>query len=144
MEYVADELEEVEFEGQRRWVRREDVEQIVEAERVHSVKLLPSWDCYVMFYHPRELFVCQSHRARIFTKLQGNRPVLLIDGVAGGVWEQRRKTQPCRSEGATIRSSELLSKAACYRGSYEPRGIYRNNRQHHFSILAEMRIEIHL
>ncbi len=91
MEYVADELEEVEFEGQRRWVRREDVEQIVEAERVHSVKLLPSWDCYVMFYHPRELFVCQSHRARIFTKLQGNRPVLLIDGVAGGVWEQRRK-----------------------------------------------------
>ena len=91
MVYVPDELEEVEFEGQRRWVRREDVEQIVEAERVHSVKLLPSWDCYVMFYHPRELFVCQSHRARIFTKLQGNRPVLLIDGVAGGVWEQRRK-----------------------------------------------------
>jgi hypothetical protein len=44
-----------------------------------------------MFYHPRELFVSQSHRARIFTKLQGNKPVLLIDGVAGGVWEQRRR-----------------------------------------------------
>src|SRR5712691_725634 len=91
MEYIADELEEVEFEGEKRWVRREDVEQIVDVERVRCVKLLPSWDCYVMFYHPRELFVSQSHRARIFTKLQGNKPVLLVDGVAGGVWEQRRR-----------------------------------------------------
>jgi len=89
--YIADELEEVEFEGQERWVRREDVEQIVDENSVGSVKLLPSWDCYVMFYHPRELFVSQKDRARVFRKLEGNAPVLLIDGVAGGVWEQRRK-----------------------------------------------------
>ena len=92
MESIADELEEVEFEGEKRWVRRADVAQIIEVERVRSVKLLPSWDGYVMFYHPREFFVSQSHRARIFTKLQGNKPVLLIDGVAGGVWEQRPKS----------------------------------------------------
>jgi len=91
MDYIADELEEVSFEGQKRWVRREDIEQIVDVERVRSVKLLPSWDCYVMFYHPRELFVSQGHRLKIFTKLQGNKPVLLIDGVAEGIWEQRRK-----------------------------------------------------
>ena len=92
MESIADELEEVEFEGEKRWIRRADVAQIIEVERVRSVKLLPSWDGYVMFYHPREFFVSQSHRARIFTKLQGNKPVLLIDGVAGGVWEQRPKS----------------------------------------------------
>jgi len=92
MEYIADELEEVEFEGEKRWVRREDVEQIVDVERIRCVKLLPSWDCYVMFYHPRELFVSQSHRTRVFRKLEGNAPVLLINGVAGGVWEQRRKS----------------------------------------------------
>jgi hypothetical protein len=45
-----------------------------------------------MFYHPRELFVSQNHRARVFRKLEGNAPVLLIDGVAGGVWEQQRKS----------------------------------------------------
>jgi hypothetical protein len=28
----------------------------------------------------------------VFRKLEGNAPVLLIDGVAGGVWEQRRKS----------------------------------------------------
>src|SRR3989441_861541 len=92
MDYIADELAEVEFEGQKRWVRREDVERIVDVERVSSVKLLPSWDCYVMFYHPRELFVSQNYRARVFRKLEGNAPVLLIDGAAGGVWEQRRKS----------------------------------------------------
>ncbi len=92
VDYIADELEEVEFEGQKRWVRREDVEQTVDAERIHSVKLLPSWDCYVMFYHPRELFISKDDRARVFRKLEGNAPVLLLDGVAGGVWEQRRKS----------------------------------------------------
>jgi hypothetical protein len=92
MDYIADELEEVEFDGQKRWVRRDDVEQILDVERVRCVKLLPSWDCYVMFYHPRELFVSQNYRAIVFRKLEGNAPVLLIDGVAGGVWEQRRKS----------------------------------------------------
>jgi hypothetical protein len=92
MDYIKDELEEVEFEGQKRWVRREDVEGIINAENVRSVKLLPSWDCYVMFYHPRELFVSQKDRARVFRKLEGNAPVLLIDGVAGGVWEHTSKS----------------------------------------------------
>ena len=91
MNYILDELEEVEFEDQKRWVRKGDVEEILDADNIRSVRLLPSWDCYVMFYHPRELFVSQSNRARIFRKLEGNAPVLLIDGVAGGVWEQRRK-----------------------------------------------------
>jgi hypothetical protein len=92
MDYIADELEEVEFEGKNRWVLRKEVGQILGAKTLRSVKLLPSWDCYVMFYHPRELFVSQNYRARVFRKLEGNAPVLLIDGVAGGVWEQQRKS----------------------------------------------------
>jgi winged helix DNA-binding protein len=92
MDYIADELEEVEFEGQKRWVRRNDLEGIVDVEEVQSVKLLPSWDCYVMFYHPRDAFVSPKHRARVFRQLEGNAPVLLLDGVAGGVWEQRRNS----------------------------------------------------
>lgn len=93
MEHVVDELEEVDFEGEKRWVLRKDAEQIASAARVESVRLLPSWDVYVMFYHPRELFVSKTHRERVFTKLRGNRPVLLIDGSAAGVWEQERKDE---------------------------------------------------
>lgn len=91
MEYIADELEEVDFEGEKKWVLRSDLARIADTEKVQSVKLLPSWDVYVMFYHPRGLFVSKTHREKIFTKLQGNRPVLLLNGVAGGVWEQKRK-----------------------------------------------------
>jgi len=91
MDFIREELEEVEYEGQKRWARREDVARIVDVETAPCVNLLPSWDFYAMFYHPRELFVSQDYRARIFTKLQGNKPVLLIDGVAGGIWEQRRR-----------------------------------------------------
>ena len=91
MELITDELEEVDFEGERRWVLRENLANISEAERVESVRLLPSWDVYAMFFHPRELFISKTHREQVFTKLQGNRPVLLVDGVAGGVWEQKWK-----------------------------------------------------
>ena len=91
MACITDELVEVDFEGEKRWVRSKDVERLANVEKVESINLLPSWDAYVMFYHPRELFISKTYRKRVFTKLQGNRPVLLIDGVASGVWEQERK-----------------------------------------------------
>jgi winged helix DNA-binding protein len=91
MEQIVDELEEVDFEGEKRWLLREDLVGVIDPERVQSVRLLPSWDVYVMFYHPRELFISKTHREKVFTKLQGNRPVLLLNGTAGGVWEQKRK-----------------------------------------------------
>jgi len=93
MEYIVDELEEVDFEGEKKWMRREDLDQIANMETTRSLRLLPSWDCYVMFYHPRELFISQENRLKVFRKLEGNAPVLLIDGVAGGVWEMKRKTR---------------------------------------------------
>ena len=91
MQHVVDELAEVDFAGESRWILRNDLESIVDAEKVESVKLLPSWDVYVMFYHPRELFISKTHRDKVFSQLRGNRPVLLINGVTGGVWEQKRK-----------------------------------------------------
>lgn len=91
IQHIVDDLAEVDFEGEKKWVLRKDLERIVDAEKIESVKLLPSWDGYVMFYHPRELFISKSNRERVFSQLRGNRPVLLINGVAGGIWEQKRK-----------------------------------------------------
>src|SRR5258708_1142277 len=54
---VFDELEQVEFEGRQCWLRKKDVNEVLKVRPIHTVRLLPSWDCYVMFYHPRELFV---------------------------------------------------------------------------------------
>jgi hypothetical protein len=44
-----------------------------------------------MFYHPREFFVPQEYRTRIFRQIQGNAPVLLVDGTAAGTWEKTKK-----------------------------------------------------
>ncbi len=88
---IADELEEVEFDGHRSMMRTRDLDEIQSLEEASSIRLLPSWDVYVMFYHPREFFAPQEYRTRIFSPIQGNSPVLLVDGIAGGTWQKTKK-----------------------------------------------------
>jgi hypothetical protein len=68
-----------------------DVDQIQSMDEAHSIRLVPSWDTYIMFYHPREFFAPQAIRARIFRQIQGNAPVLLVDGFPAGTWEKTKK-----------------------------------------------------
>jgi hypothetical protein len=72
-------------------LRKQDVDDVLKARPMHTVRLLPSWDCYVMFYHPRELFVSTRFRSRIFDQIHGNAAVLLIDGIAAGVWAKKKR-----------------------------------------------------
>ena len=88
---ISDELEQVEFDHRPFKMLSRDVGQIQSIEEIHSVRLLPSWDTYVMFYHPREFFVPQEYRTRIFSQIQGNAPVLLVDGIATGTWQKIKK-----------------------------------------------------
>lgn len=88
---ISDELEQVEFDHHLSKMLKRDVDQIQSIEEIHSVRLVPSWDTYVMFYHPREFFVPQQFRTRIFSPLQGNLPVLLVDGIAAGTWAKIKK-----------------------------------------------------
>ena len=88
---IADELEPIEFDHHASKMLASDVDQIQSVDEAHSIRLVPSWDTYVMFYHPREFFVPQEYRTRIFRQIQGNAPVLLFDGIATGTWEKTRK-----------------------------------------------------
>jgi len=89
---IADELVEVDFEGRKAWMREQDAEEVKRSASSHVVRLLPSFDCYVMFYHPREFLVEARFRTRVFRQLAGwNSPVLLIDGVASGTWRHRKR-----------------------------------------------------
>jgi len=96
VQLIIDELEEVEFNNHRSMMLSCDIAQIQAIDPVHSIRLVPSWDTYVMFYHPRELLASQAYRARIFRQLEGNAPVLLIDGVAAGTWEKHKVTNQTR------------------------------------------------
>jgi hypothetical protein len=94
MESLADELE-VNLVGRRAWMLATDIKE--EWEPAHgSLRLLPSYDCYVLGCGPREWVVPQAARTRVSTYGRGRfegataLPVLLIDGVVAGMWERRK------------------------------------------------------
>ena len=105
---IAGELEQVEFDHQPSKMLSHDVDQIYSIDEAQSIRLVPSWDTYVMFYHPREFFVSQAYRTRIFRQIQGTAPVLLVDGIAAGTWEKTKKKAGIE---ITVRPFKALSSA---------------------------------
>ena len=87
---LAGDLERVDLDGEEAWVAAGDTGTPGEPHR--GIRLLPYFDPYVVAGQPRDrLFPgAAAARALIPSGQAGNYPVLLVDGVAGGVWHQRR------------------------------------------------------
>jgi hypothetical protein len=87
---LAGELEAVEVNGSLAWVVAGDT--AFPSRALHSVRLLPYFDAYIVGSQPRELLFPgrASQRALTPSGQAGNYPVLLIDGTVAGVWHQRR------------------------------------------------------
>jgi hypothetical protein len=87
---LASELERVELDGETAWTCAGDTGMPSEPHR--GVRLLPYFDPYVVAGQPRERLYPGAAAARALTPSgqAGNYPVLLVDGVVGGVWHQRR------------------------------------------------------
>jgi hypothetical protein len=82
-------LESVDLDGQQAWVVAGDTETPPKPHR--GVRLLPYFDAYVVAGQPRERLFPGAAATRALAGGQaGNYPVLLVDGVVGGVWHQRR------------------------------------------------------
>jgi hypothetical protein len=87
---LANELEEMEIEGHRAWVLANETESDWPKVR-DVVRLLPHFDCYLVGCHPRERLVAADWAGRALTRgAIGNRPLLVLDGVVAGLWQQRR------------------------------------------------------
>jgi hypothetical protein len=87
---LADELQSVELEGELAWTLAGDTGT---PDRPHrGIRLLPYFDSYVVAGQPRERLYPGPAAARALTPTgqAGNYPVLLVDGVVGGVWHQSR------------------------------------------------------
>jgi len=84
------ELERVELEGEPAWTLAGDTGTPAGPHR--GVRLLPYFDAYVVAGQPRERLYPGAAAARALTPAgqAGNHAVLLVDGVVGGVWHQRR------------------------------------------------------
>jgi len=89
-ETLGDELELVEVDGERAFVTRGDT--AVPSRQAETVRLLPYFDPYVVAGQPRVRLFPDTAAARALTPTgqAGNYPVLLVDGVVGGVWHGRR------------------------------------------------------
>ncbi|MFE0812229.1 winged helix DNA-binding domain-containing protein [Streptomyces sp. NPDC058794] len=91
----AGQIEEVDFEGTPAWVAAGDTDFPRGSERdglLRGLHLLPYFDAYLIAAQPRELlFPEAAYRRALAGGQAGNYPVLLVDGVAAGVWHQRRR-----------------------------------------------------
>jgi hypothetical protein len=87
---LASDLERVELDGAPAWTAGGDTATPPEPHR--GIRLLPYFDAYVVAGQPRERLYPEAAAARALTPAgqAGNYPVLLVDGVVGGVWHQRR------------------------------------------------------
>jgi hypothetical protein len=87
---LAGELEPVTLDGEPGWTLAGDTATPPRPHR--GIRLLPYFDAYVVAGQPRQRLYPRAAAARALTPAgqAGNYPVLLVDGVVGGVWHQRR------------------------------------------------------
>src|SRR5262249_24158009 len=87
---LASGLERVGLDGEPAWTVAGDTGTPPRPHR--GIRLLPYFDAYVVAGQPRERLYPGAATARALTPAgqAGNYPVLLVDGVVGGVWHQRR------------------------------------------------------
>ena len=87
----ADQLEEVEVEGERAWAVRGDVPAMQRASLRGPARLLPAFDVYVAGARPKAAVVDRRFEARVFRQAGWISPVVLVDGRAAGVWSHERR-----------------------------------------------------
>ncbi len=87
---LTGDLEQVELEGEPSWVTAGDTRTPLQPHT--GVRLLPHFDAFVVGGQPRDRLYPGAAATRALTPSgqAGNYPVLLVDGVVGGVWHQRR------------------------------------------------------
>jgi len=87
---LGGELESVELDGAPGWTAAGDTGTPAGPHR--GIRLLPYFDAYVVAGQPRDRLYPGAAATRALTPAgqAGNYPVLLVDGVVGGVWHQRR------------------------------------------------------
>jgi len=93
-ESLGDELEEIDVEGHRSFVLRGDTDF---PDRQASVRLLPEYDVYIMGFREREHLVPAAVREQVARHGRGRYEgpagvrFLLVDGVAAGLWERKKR-----------------------------------------------------
>jgi hypothetical protein len=94
-ERVGDEILEVKIEDKACLALREDLEvlqnvAVLDAEK-GGVRMLPSFDCYMLGHKDKTHIVDQVYYKRVYRKAGWLSPVVLVNGRAEGIWNWRKK-----------------------------------------------------
>jgi hypothetical protein len=84
---LGDEAAEVEVDGEAALVLAADLDTLGKAGRPRGVRLLPAFDPLVVGVRPRDHIVPAEHEARVYRPQAWISPVVLVDGVAAGIWK---------------------------------------------------------
>lgn len=122
----ADELVEVDVEGYRAWALAEDVAGMRAAQPRVPARLLPGFDVYVAGSRPRTSLVDERFEDRVFRKAGWVSPVVLVDGMAAGVWDHERGGRSRRGHGQPVEAADRRAQAAARRGGGPPRELPRH------------------
>lgn len=105
-ESLGEELEEIDVEGHRAFVLAGDVRF---PDATPSLRLLPEYDVYIMGSREREHLVPEAVRKQVAAHSRGRYEgpagvrFVVIDGVAAGLWERKRRGKRIDLEIATTR-----------------------------------------
>ena len=86
----GEDLVEVDVAGYRAWALAEDLAGMRSAAGPVPVRLLPGFDVYIAGTRPRASLVDERFEDRVFRKAGWISPVVLVDGMATGVWGYER------------------------------------------------------
>jgi hypothetical protein len=105
-EALQDALVEVQCEGRRLWMLASQFEREISLRNSpmeHAVRLLPAFDVYLLGYKWRDFAVMPEHQAKVF---HGGQlvPVVLVDGLAAGIWHYERRGERINIEASPFSS----------------------------------------
>lgn len=84
---LRDDLAEVNVEGKVGWILREDLDLLQEGTiDDRHVRLLPSFDSYMLGHHDKSHLVDEVHYKLVYRKAGWLSPVVLVAGRVAGVW----------------------------------------------------------
>jgi hypothetical protein len=87
------ELEEVDVEGTRAWALAGDVKAMRRSSSKLPIRLLPGFDVFVVGNRPKQALVERKFEARVFRQAGWVSPVVLIEGMAAGVWRHEKQAR---------------------------------------------------
>jgi len=87
---VKGDLLEIDYNGQKTWLYRGDLERFLSPATVEGIRFLPPHDPYLTLRDRETLVTEKTFHPRIW-RHAGSPGVLLVDGRVAGIWRHRKK-----------------------------------------------------